>query len=458
MQTGSFRTNRRIIRYSRAILLLSTRSAQSPSSQRRAPSPLYYLRRKQCSSTTSIPLFGQCIRPPRLLHFTEASYGTNVWRRSISSIRSELAKQGAAKKDDLLKTCNRLKQLTEQTQGGPSSSSTNGNAVFGAPSALGGNCSSRGSVFGAASTASADPLRSALEPLQEIAWLPVAEGLRRPREVVSSWSFDLSPRFSKPVEQFRALGSKFLRAAGVENKLSGEKLVAVLELAHEEARGAMKQKQEALTVNLMRELAARASEDETLQTKLKTEGCFVLTKHKAMRRNSETFLDDAQWTNGNADAETLHGKVGNDEGRALGCSSVRDELARRCEEGGFGSDEAFGQQERLSDRISSLLHDYNRPEDVFTEHWQNSDDAGAERLLFMIDHTNYPTTSLVDHRASTLQGPALILASSKPLSNDDMARIQSLGDSHKCKDFSSRALWRRHQHSLSHLRHARAAR
>ena len=31
-----------------------------------------------------------------------------------------------------------------------------------------------------------------------------------------------SPRFSKPVEQFRALGSKFLRAAGVENKLSGE--------------------------------------------------------------------------------------------------------------------------------------------------------------------------------------------------------------------------------------------
>ena len=198
----------------------------------------------------------------------------------------------------------------------------------------------------------------------------------------------------------------------------------------------MKQKQEALTVNLMRELA-RASEDETLQTKLKTEGCFVLTKHKAMRRNSETFLDDAQWTNGNADAETLHGKVGNDEGRALGCSSVRDELARRCEEGGFGGDEAFGQQERLSDRISSLLHDYNRPEDVFTEHWQNSDDAGAERLLFMIDHTNYPTTSLVDHRASTLQGPALILASSKPLSNDDMARIQSLGDSHKCKDFSS---------------------
>jgi hypothetical protein len=260
--------------------------------------------------------------------------------------------------------------------------------------------------------------------------------------------FDLSPTFCKPLDQWRVSVPDILQAAGAHTKVSGDELIKALAEMHSNISQTSASKQvdtpevEAQVIDLMRELAERASSDDSLQERLRKDGCFVLTAHRVLNRNSETFLDDAQWTRGSKDVAVLHGQIGNQEGRLLGCTSIRDELAHRCEEEdncsfGEGGTEEFGQREVLADRISGLLHDYNRPSDVFTEHWQNSDDAGAERVLFMLDETSYPTTSLVDARASELQGPALILASSKELSDGDIKRIQALGDSQKCKDFRS---------------------
>ena len=63
-------------------------------------------------------------------------------------------------------------------------------------------------------------------------------------------------------------------------------------------------------------------------------------------------------------------------------SQVRDELSRRCEEGvqprdAPPEDGAFGQSEKLADRIRGLLSDYNGPIDVLLEHWQNCDVIAA---------------------------------------------------------------------------------
>ena len=295
----------------------------------------------------------------------------------------------------------------------------------------------------------------ALKPLRDTAWLPVKTGkdLRSPREVVQNWKHDLRSAFWQPASECEPLGSEFMGAAGVDEALSDERLVEALASIHESnastaaraaasasanaasASAVLSDQNEKLATNLMLELAECAMKDEEVSSRLRSSGCFVVTRNKTLRTNKATFLDDAPWMKGgNADAEVLHGRVSNDLGRALGCSSVRDELARRCEE-----DQSFdfGQHEKLADRISGLLHDYNRPADVFTEHWQNSDDAGAERLLFMLDYTTYDSASIVDARATVLQGPALVLASSKSLSDDDIKRIQALGDSHKTTDFSS---------------------
>ena len=67
--------------------------------------------------------------------------------------------------------------------------------------------------------------------------------------------------------------------------------------------------------------------------------------------------------------------------------------------------------------------------------YQNCDDAGADEVMFLLDHGSYATDRILPD-AERLQGPSLLLASSYKLSSDDLARIRRLGDSHKKAQFS----------------------
>ena len=198
-----------------------------------------------------------------------------------------------------------------------------------------------------------------------------------------------------------------------------------------------------LLVNLARELAqALGKHPESWNQHWHR--CYVPTACGKLELASRVFLNDAPWVapDGNA-VFVLHNEIDHSAGRLLGCTSVRDELARKCKapipaEVARMAKASFGQHENLSDRIKGLLREYNDPFDVFIEHWQNSDDAGAESLYFLFDTTSYPTTSLLTERdgCRQLQGPALNLASSKPLSEGDLARIQSVGTSDKSGQFA----------------------
>lgn len=52
-------------------------------------------------------------------------------------------------------------------------------------------------------------------------------------------------------------------------------------------------------------------------------------------------------------------------------------------------------------------------------------------MLFLFDRSSYSTDELVTLEAAALQGPSLILASSRALSDADLSRIQRLGGSDK---------------------------
>ena len=100
----------------------------------------------------------------------------------------------------------------------------------------------------------------------------------------------------------------------------------------------------------------------------------------------------------------------------------------------FGDE--FGQYEDLKIRLRSILAQYNEDHDIFNEHLQNCDDAGAEEVTFAFDTRFHAMDQLVDDRAKILQGPALLFMSSKSFNNEDMKLIQRLGDSIKRSDFS----------------------
>jgi hypothetical protein len=242
------------------------------------------------------------------------------------------------------------------------------------------------------------------------------------------------PRFGRLAEAWRTERHfrEHFTAMGIEDRLPVDVLVSALE-EMATSGGDINLK---LAVNLVLELADRCKSDQTSEESWAKHGqAYVPTSSGQLALSSSVFINDAPWSS-SVGARLLHEKVPNDAGRVLGCTSVRDQLARECETTVDDIGEDFGQFEDLATRIRGLLRDYDNEFDVFTEHWQNSDDAGAERLLFLLDKSTYKKESLLSDKCDMLQGPSLVFASSKPLSDEDISRIQRLGNSSKRTQFA----------------------
>ena len=289
-----------------------------------------------------------------------------------------------------------------------------------------------------------------MKPLSNTAWVPASlDGGRRELlkagRVAMTWEHQVCPAFGKLPETWCDELKRYvqhgidqygvLKATGINIKVPAELLARELETMAGNPFG----EQLSLVVNLCRELVCRCESDSTVAESYMNHEkvCHVPTTSGTLEPAKEVFINDAPWhSEGASSAKLLHEKLDTEAGRVLGCRSVRSELARRCE---MDFSEEFGQQEDLRDRIRSLLNEYNDPFDIFTEHWQNSDDAEADSVKFVLDTGVYPIDSLVDRRpgCKALQGPALLLASSQPLDGDDVRRIQRLGRSDKQKQFDS---------------------
>lgn len=293
----------------------------------------------------------------------------------------------------------------------------------------------------------------ALDKLRDVEWVPSLKDsedihsirLCRPSHVALKWVFNLEPVFGKLNENWlhywrtmvrdRTLFMEAIQEAGIDSRFSVSVLNDELAKMNEEE----KELPEPLfkrAVNLVLELAERHKAEETKQSiqQKASQPSLVPTASRRLMLASNVFINDATWTSSEQDVQLLHDAVSHAVGRLLGCKSARKELARKCEvEVGLASN--FGQHEQLADRIQNVLEKYDGRFDVLTEHWQNSDDAGAETLCFMIDETAYPTEKVVPG-FKNLQGSALVLASSQFMSADDIGRIQEVGRSRKKNKFA----------------------
>ncbi|XP_073439129.1 sacsin [Dendrobates tinctorius] len=87
----------------------------------------------------------------------------------------------------------------------------------------------------------------------------------------------------------------------------------------------------------------------------------------------------------------------------------------------------FGQKERLTSRIKSILNAYPSEKEMLKELLQNADDAKATEICFVFDPRNHPSDRIFDEKWSPLQGPALCVYNNQPFTDDDVRGIQNLG-------------------------------
>eukprot|EP00061_Rhincodon_typus_P018940 g48334.t1 len=87
----------------------------------------------------------------------------------------------------------------------------------------------------------------------------------------------------------------------------------------------------------------------------------------------------------------------------------------------------FGQKEKLTSRIKSILNAYPSEKEMLKELLQNADDAKATEIYFIFDPREHPGDRIFDDKWAPLQGPAICVYNNQPFTEDDIRGIQNLG-------------------------------
>ncbi|XP_010547716.1 PREDICTED: sacsin isoform X2 [Tarenaya hassleriana] len=170
--------------------------------------------------------------------------------------------------------------------------------------------------------------------------------------------------------------------------------------------------------------------------------------------SSDLVFNDAPWLaasdNGNSsfDAEStmllnakrttqkfVHGNISNEVGEKLGVRSLRRVLLAESADSMnlslSGAAEAFGQHEALTTRLKHILEMYADGPGILFELVQNAEDAGASEVIFLLDRTQYGTSSLLSPEMADWQGPALYCFNNSVFTPQDLYAISRIGQASK---------------------------
>ena len=144
-------------------------------------------------------------------------------------------------------------------------------------------------------------------------------------------------------------------------------------------------------------------------------------------RDAETLkYNDAPWSNFNKEFIYCHSCIERDIAIHLGVMLVKnfmlEDLDISVEMG-----EEFGQEEKVTQRLSNILRDYPRDITFLKELLQNADDAGATKLFIILDKRYHGDDRVIFDEWKDLQGPALLFWNNSTFSEEDLAGIQRMG-------------------------------
>lgn len=170
--------------------------------------------------------------------------------------------------------------------------------------------------------------------------------------------------------------------------------------------------------------------------------------------SSDLVYNDAPWVLGSDDHDSsfgapctvglnakkmiqkfVHGNISNEVAEKLGvCSHRRILLAESADSMNLslsGAAEAFGQHEALTTRLKHILEMYADGPGILFELVQNAEDAGASEVSFLLDKTQYGTSSVLSPEMADWQGPALYCFNDSVFTPQDLYAISRIGQESK---------------------------
>ncbi|XP_008803352.1 sacsin [Phoenix dactylifera] len=131
----------------------------------------------------------------------------------------------------------------------------------------------------------------------------------------------------------------------------------------------------------------------------------------------------------------VHGNISNDVAEKLGVRSLRGLLLAESSDSVnlslSGVAEAFGQHEALTTRLKHIVEMYADGPGILFELVQNAEDAQASEVVFLLDKTQYGTSSILSPEMAEWQGPALYCFNDSVFSPQDLYAISRIGQDSK---------------------------
>jgi hypothetical protein len=277
------------------------------------------------------------------------------------------------------------------------------------------------------------------------AWIWVGTHFVGTSQVVFSSSVDLRPYLyviPADLKPFRQL----FTLLGVSEYLSLQDAVAVLE------RIQMQSQQVAAPVAKGPKSGKLSPEDLTLAINLCTFigsiprlweqverlhlDLLVPTSSHHLMSSTAVLFNDLPWMPPPLGKEILHAGLSSSVSEQLRIRSLRLSVLSADSEGvnvSIEGTESFGQSESLTNRLKHLVDLYPDGPGIFSEFLQNSDDARATEVVFILDARTFDSEqeSLLSPRMKALQGPALLVYNNATFSSDDFRNISRIGQGSK---------------------------
>ncbi|XP_067364140.1 sacsin isoform X3 [Channa argus] len=253
-----------------------------------------------------------------------------------------------------------------------------------------------------------------------------------PSKVAFHLNFDAAPHLYQLPNKYRNSCRELFENVGVQPSFTIEDFSAVLEtVKHECGRKALTEGNFQLCRRIISEGIWSLIRDKNQEyCRANYSGILLPDCSLTLQPSKSLCYNDCPWIKvRDSSVKYCHGDIPREVAVKLGAVPKRHKALERYASNvcfnPLGSD--FGQKEKLTSRIKSILNAYPSEKEMLKELLQNADDAKATEIFFVFDPRTHPTDRIFDDKWVPMQGPSLCVYNNQPFTEDDIRGIQNLG-------------------------------
>uniref|UniRef100_A0ACB8FGQ0 Uncharacterized protein n=1 Tax=Sphaerodactylus townsendi TaxID=933632 RepID=A0ACB8FGQ0_9SAUR len=271
-----------------------------------------------------------------------------------------------------------------------------------------------------------------IEELKNCSFILVENGYVDPTKVSFHLNFEAAPYLHQLSNKYRNSFRELFESVGVHHSFTVEDFAQVLEsiVQERESKPLTEEKFQLCRRIISEGIWSLIREKKQEYCKKKYGKILLPDTHLALLPADSLCYNDCPWIKvKDTTVKYCHADIPREVAVKLGAIPKRHKALERYASNicftTLGSE--FGQKEKLTGRIKSILNAYPSEKEMLKELLQNADDAKATEVCFVFDPRQHPVDRIFDEKWAPLQGPALCVFNNQPFTEDDIRGIQNLG-------------------------------